>query len=157
MQVLSFNTIEYQVRDEKGMDFTVNIQNKTCTCRRFQEDEIPCGHAVAVIVKRNLNVYEYCASFYKTETLKALYQENVRPLPHRDQWNLPQHLQITVLPQKTTILAGRPKKKGKITPRGIFALKNYKKNQQFKDITFILMPLFKNTIQLAFFSLLRTA
>ena len=117
MQVLLFNTIEYQVCDEKGMDFTVNIQNKTCTCRRFQEDEIPCGHAVAVIAKRNLNVYEYCASFYKTETLKELYQENVRPLPHKDQWNLPQHLQITVLPPKTTIPAGRPKKK-RIRSRG---------------------------------------
>ena len=48
-----------------------------------QEDEIPCGHAVAFIAKRNLNVYDYCASFYKTETLKELYQENVRPLPHK--------------------------------------------------------------------------
>ena len=99
------------------MDFTVNIQNKTCTCRRFQEDEIPCGHTVAVIAKRNLNVYEYCASFYKTETLKALYQENVRPLPHKDQWNLPQHLQITLLRPKITIPAGRPKKK-QIRSRG---------------------------------------
>ncbi|XP_062118783.1 uncharacterized protein LOC133832459 [Humulus lupulus] len=47
--VLPFNPIEYQVRDEKGINFTVNIHNKTCTCNRFQEDEMPCGHAVAVI------------------------------------------------------------------------------------------------------------
>ncbi|XP_062075643.1 uncharacterized protein LOC133779741 [Humulus lupulus] len=78
---------------------------------KFQEDEMSCGHAVAVLAKRNLSVYDYCAKFYRTETLKALYQENVHPLPHKDEWNLPQHLDIMVLPPKTTILAGRPRKK----------------------------------------------
>ncbi|XP_062085757.1 uncharacterized protein LOC133791865 [Humulus lupulus] len=84
-EVLPFNPIEYQVRDEKGTNFTVNIHNRTCTCNRFQEDEMPCGHAVAVIAKRNLGVYDYCAKFYKTETLKAMYEENVHPLPHKDE------------------------------------------------------------------------
>ncbi|XP_062085376.1 uncharacterized protein LOC133791465 [Humulus lupulus] len=104
-EVLPFNTIEYQVRDQKGINFTVNIHNRTCTCNRFQEDEMPCGHAVAVIANRNLSVYDYCAKFYRTETLKALYQENVHPLPHKYEWNLPQHLDIIVLPPKTTIPA----------------------------------------------------
>ncbi|XP_062080857.1 uncharacterized protein LOC133785652 [Humulus lupulus] len=40
---------------------------------KFQKDEMSCGHAVAVIAKRNLGVYDYCAKFYKTETLKTLY------------------------------------------------------------------------------------
>ncbi|XP_062119133.1 uncharacterized protein LOC133832867 [Humulus lupulus] len=109
--VLPFNTIEYQVCDEKGTNFTVNIHNRTCTCNRFQEDKMPCGHAVIVFAKRNLGVYDYCAKFYKTYTLKALYEENVHPLPHKDEWNLPQHLDIVVLPPKATILAGRPRKK----------------------------------------------
>ncbi|XP_062085513.1 uncharacterized protein LOC133791608 [Humulus lupulus] len=65
-KVFPFNPIKYQVRDEKGTNFTVNIHNKTCTCNRFQEDKMPCGHAVAVIAKRNLGVYDYCAKFYKT-------------------------------------------------------------------------------------------
>ncbi|XP_062076064.1 uncharacterized protein LOC133780212 [Humulus lupulus] len=84
---------------------------------KFQEDEMPYGHAVVVIAKRNLSVYDYCAMFYRTETLKALYQENVHPLPHKDEWNLPQHLDIMVLPPKTTIPAGRPRKK-RIRSRG---------------------------------------
>ncbi|XP_062118415.1 uncharacterized protein LOC133832040 [Humulus lupulus] len=78
---------------------------------KFQEDEMPCGHAVTVIAKRNLSVYDYCAKFYRTETLKALYQENVHLLPHKDEWNLPQHLDIMVLPPKATITARRPRKK----------------------------------------------
>ncbi|XP_062085636.1 uncharacterized protein LOC133791735 [Humulus lupulus] len=41
-EVLPFNTIEYQVCDQKGIHFTVNIHNRTCTCNRFQEDEMPC-------------------------------------------------------------------------------------------------------------------
>ncbi|XP_062086110.1 uncharacterized protein LOC133792211 [Humulus lupulus] len=116
-EVLPFNTIEYQVRDEKGTNFIVNIHNRTCTCNRFQEDEMPCEHAVAVIAKRNLGVYDYCAKFYKIETLKALYDENVHPLPHKDEWNLPQHLDMVVLPPKVTIPAGRPRKK-RIRSRG---------------------------------------
>ncbi|XP_062114507.1 uncharacterized protein LOC133825607 [Humulus lupulus] len=84
---------------------------------KFQEDELPCGHAVAVIAKRNLSVYDYCAKFYRTETLKALYQENVHHLPHKDEWNLPQHLDIMVLPPNATIHAGRPRKK-RIRSRG---------------------------------------
>ncbi|XP_062089228.1 uncharacterized protein LOC133795784 [Humulus lupulus] len=115
--VLPFNTIEYQVRDEKGTNFTVNIHNRTCTCNRFQEDEMPCGHAVIVIAKINLGVYDYYAKFYKTETLKALYEVNVHPLPHKDEWNLPQHLDIVVLPPKATIHVGRPRKK-RIRSRG---------------------------------------
>ncbi|XP_062081032.1 uncharacterized protein LOC133785833 [Humulus lupulus] len=116
-EVLPFNPIEYQVRDEKWTNFTVNIHNRTYTCNRFQEDEMPCGHAVAVIAKRNLGVYDYCAKFYKTETLKAMYEENVHPFPHKDEWNLPQHLDIVVLPPKATITAGRPKNK-RIRSRG---------------------------------------
>ncbi|XP_062081228.1 uncharacterized protein LOC133786030 [Humulus lupulus] len=100
-EVLPFNTIEYQVRDQKGINFTVNIHNRT----------------LAVIAKRNLSVYDYCAKFYRTETLKALYQENVHPLPHKDEWNLPQHLDITMLPPNATIPAGRPRKK-QIRSRG---------------------------------------
>ncbi|XP_062088951.1 uncharacterized protein LOC133795520 [Humulus lupulus] len=78
---------------------------------------MPCGHAVAVIAKRNLGVYDYCAKFYKTETLKAMYEENIHPLPHKDEWNLPQHLDIVVLPPKATIPAGRLRKK-RIRSRG---------------------------------------
>ncbi|XP_062108942.1 uncharacterized protein LOC133819656 [Humulus lupulus] len=97
--------IEYQVRDQKEINFTVNLHNRTCTCNVFQEDEMPCGHAVVVIATRNLRVYDYCAKFYKTETLKALYQENVHRLPHKDEWNLPQHLDIVVLPPKAIVPA----------------------------------------------------
>ncbi|XP_062088837.1 uncharacterized protein LOC133795404 [Humulus lupulus] len=65
-EVLPFNTIEYQIRDQKGINFTVNIHDRTCICNRFQEDEILYGHAVAIIAKRNLSVYDYCAKFYRT-------------------------------------------------------------------------------------------
>ncbi|XP_062103045.1 uncharacterized protein LOC133814043 [Humulus lupulus] len=113
-KVFPFNQIEYQVHDEKGINFIVNIQNRRCTCNRFQEYEMPCGHAVAVIAKRNLGVWDYCTKFYKTEMLKALYQENVHHLPHKDEWNLLQHLDIVVLPSKVTTCRKTKKKKNKI-------------------------------------------
>ncbi|XP_062080173.1 uncharacterized protein LOC133784922 [Humulus lupulus] len=110
-EVLSFNPIECQVREEMRVNFTINIQNRTCTCNRFQEDETPCGHAVGVITKRNLKVYDYCVKFYKTKTLKTLYQENIHHLPHKNEWNLLQHLDIVVLSPKATIPTGRPRRK----------------------------------------------
>ncbi|XP_062118614.1 uncharacterized protein LOC133832260 [Humulus lupulus] len=88
---------------------------------------MPCGHAIAVIAMRNLRVYEYCAKFYKIETLKALFEANVHPLPHKDEWNLPQHLDIVVLPPKVAIPVGRPRKKTIRSRREQKVIINYEK------------------------------
>ncbi|XP_050221306.1 uncharacterized protein LOC126671564 [Mercurialis annua] len=40
---------------ERGQKYTVNIKERTCTCKKFEIEEIPCQHAVAVITRGELN------------------------------------------------------------------------------------------------------
>jgi hypothetical protein len=37
-----------QINDRQFF-FTVHLDARTCACTRFQDTDIPCGHAVAVI------------------------------------------------------------------------------------------------------------
>ncbi|GMN75044.1 hypothetical protein TIFTF001_054503 [Ficus carica] len=39
---------EYVVTNNAGQIWIVDMSDRTCTCRRFQVDQIPCPHAMAV-------------------------------------------------------------------------------------------------------------
>ncbi|XP_059288771.1 uncharacterized protein LOC132042170 [Lycium ferocissimum] len=55
----------YTVHDG-GRRFIVCLKNKTCSCRMFQIDEIPCPHAWAVLKKKNLKADDYCSELFKS-------------------------------------------------------------------------------------------
>ncbi|KAL8113473.1 hypothetical protein AgCh_020693 [Apium graveolens] len=67
--------------DEK---WTVNLATKYCTCNRFQMDQLPCAHAIAVLQKVNYNPYEYCSSYYIKQAMLAAYKELVYPVVKKD-------------------------------------------------------------------------
>ncbi|KAM6543462.1 hypothetical protein CsatB_007909 [Cannabis sativa] len=116
-QVEAITTILYQVKVVNKGDFTINLLDKTCTCRRFQQDQIPCAHAIAVFAKRGLKTYDYVADYYKTSTMRATYDTTVHPLPNESEWRLPESLEKIVMPPKTKKTSGRPRKK-RIRSRG---------------------------------------
>ncbi|XP_060169346.1 uncharacterized protein LOC132600295 [Lycium barbarum] len=70
----------YTVHDG-GRRFILNLNSKTCSCRMFQLDEIPCPHAWAVIKKKNLVAEDYCSDLFKPETVLKTYDVPVDPLP----------------------------------------------------------------------------
>ncbi|XP_073119706.1 uncharacterized protein [Henckelia pumila] len=37
----------------------VDLQSKSCTCRKFDIDRIPCSHAIAAAYKANISVYDF--------------------------------------------------------------------------------------------------
>ncbi|KAL5580381.1 hypothetical protein UlMin_012823 [Ulmus minor] len=39
----------------------------TCTCRKFQLDQLPCPHAMVAISQVSANVYGYCSDYYLTK------------------------------------------------------------------------------------------
>ncbi|XP_060961010.1 uncharacterized protein LOC133031509 [Cannabis sativa] len=100
-EVEAITTILYQVKVVDKGDFTINLLDKTCTCRRFQQDQIPCAHAIAVFAKRGLKTYDYVADYYKTSTMRATYDTTVHPLPNESEWRLPESLEKIVMPPKT--------------------------------------------------------
>ena len=110
LQVKPCTTTLFQVI-EANKTYMVNIHERTCSCKRFDIDEVPCCHALAVIAKRHLKCYDYCSKYYKTETMRATYQQTVHPLPNESEWHLPENLDILVLPPKSRKPPGRPRKK----------------------------------------------
>ncbi|KAL5543211.1 hypothetical protein UlMin_010921 [Ulmus minor] len=76
----------FQVTTCTQDQLVVNLGDICCSYRQFQLFGIPCGHALACIYSRNLNVYEYVDSFYKKESYEKTYAPIIYPMPHLDRW-----------------------------------------------------------------------
>ncbi|XP_060183238.1 uncharacterized protein LOC132613214 [Lycium barbarum] len=89
--------------------FTVCLRARTCTCGRFQLDEIPCGHAMAVIVYRHQHGAEYTSAYYSNKNFLDTYAIPVVPLPCESTWDIPRHVkEEIVLPPDGKKPPGRP-------------------------------------------------
>ncbi|KAH6760242.1 hypothetical protein C2S51_017191 [Perilla frutescens var. frutescens] len=66
--------------------YMVDLQNRTCDCREFELDLIPCSHAAAVICCTGAAIYDYVDRYYKAESLVGMYNSVIRGLPHPEQW-----------------------------------------------------------------------
>ncbi|GER46877.1 importin subunit alpha [Striga asiatica] len=60
--------------------FVVDIEKKTCSCNRFQMDELPCPHAICAIRGIHEDPEPYCSKYYYTETMLGTYSEAVYPV-----------------------------------------------------------------------------
>ncbi|XP_060969765.1 uncharacterized protein LOC133036991 [Cannabis sativa] len=104
------NLLVYQVHDN-NRSHIVNLENKTCSCQRFEYDEMPCSHAMAVLSKRNMSCYKYRSYYYTKEAFMTTYEDSILPLGEATSWNIPDLIRnIVVLPPKHKRAAGRPKK-----------------------------------------------
>ncbi|XP_050222281.1 uncharacterized protein LOC126672373 [Mercurialis annua] len=74
---------------EKGQKYTVNMKERTCTCKKFEVEEIPCQHAVAVLNERRIEPYEYCSRYYTKASMLATYSETMYPLEKEEEWIIP--------------------------------------------------------------------
>ncbi|XP_019246403.1 PREDICTED: uncharacterized protein LOC109226055 [Nicotiana attenuata] len=111
MTVLSSTEFLHLVIDGQTRN-VVRLHEKNCTCGRFQLDDIPCPHAMAVIQKFHMDSYKYCSDYYSIEYLLKTYEIPVNPLPDETTWQIPEHVSSqVVLPPKGKIKPGRPKKK----------------------------------------------
>ncbi|XP_060968629.1 uncharacterized protein LOC115713133 [Cannabis sativa] len=79
--------------------------------KKFDYDEMPCSHAMAVLAKRNFSCYKYCSYYYTKEAFMSTYEDSILPLGEATSWNIPEDVKnITVHPPKYKRPAGRPKK-----------------------------------------------
>ncbi|KAH0776148.1 hypothetical protein KY290_007559 [Solanum tuberosum] len=73
---------------------TVDLQRRTCTCRVFDLDKIPCPHAMAALRSQygahfGNQIYEYSSSYYSVEKYIIAYCEEINPVPPEDSWIVP--------------------------------------------------------------------
>ncbi|KAH0755068.1 hypothetical protein KY290_025338 [Solanum tuberosum] len=98
-----------------GRRYIVCLERKESTCGRFQLDEIPCAHAIAVLKDKNVtDMHPYCSDYYKPDTLAKTYEVPMVPMPDKEDWSAPSNVvDETVWPPRYKRLAGRPRKRRK--------------------------------------------
>ncbi|XP_024009607.1 uncharacterized protein LOC112084604 [Eutrema salsugineum] len=57
----------------------VNLIEKTCTCRRFDLEKIPCVHAIAAADRKKLSPISLCHHYYHTSYLQQAYAVSIMP------------------------------------------------------------------------------
>jgi hypothetical protein len=70
------------VRDRatQALVYWVDLECKTCSCRKFQRDLLPCEHAYSLIKAYKLRTTKFIPDFYLTETYQTMYEEEFAPV-----------------------------------------------------------------------------
>ena len=93
-------------------DGQVNLQTKTCTCRKFDLTGLPCTHALAATLSRRINPYSLCSRYYTVDAWLHSYAETIYPVGNEEEWDVPDDISRRIVespPYKPK--AGRPKMK----------------------------------------------
>jgi zinc finger SWIM domain-containing protein 3 len=64
--------------------YVVDLVKKSCACGRFQENCVPCGHAVALIRKLKHQPREYMPAVFSLENYEKTYARNINPVNTAD-------------------------------------------------------------------------
>ncbi|XP_069154370.1 uncharacterized protein [Solanum lycopersicum] len=101
-----------------GIRYIICVERKTCSCGRFQLEEIPCPHAITILKKKNItDVHPYCSDYYKHDALSNTYAIPIEPMLDKREWKAPDSvLEEVVLPPRYKKMSGRPRKKIKKNP-----------------------------------------
>ncbi|XP_022030248.1 uncharacterized protein LOC110931151 [Helianthus annuus] len=104
----------YQVFQVKDVDdVTVDLENKTCTCRKWQLRGYPCKHVCAVAGFLHKNAEDYVDPCYHKETYMRTYEYSIPPLPSEKFWP---KVDYPMDPPPIKKAPGRPKKNRKRDP-----------------------------------------
>jgi hypothetical protein len=64
----------------------VNLEARTCGCKKWDLTGIPCNHAVAAIVKCHQQPEDYVHDFFKKPMYLEAYKNVIYPVPGEDEW-----------------------------------------------------------------------
>ena len=69
-----------------GFRFVVNLQERTCTCRKWQVSGIPCKHALAFITSLSDEPIEkYVGLYYSVEKFGVAYSQLILAMHDKSQ------------------------------------------------------------------------
>ncbi|RVW52246.1 hypothetical protein CK203_077285 [Vitis vinifera] len=75
-----------------GISAQVNLDTRSCTCRQFDLDHIPCAHAIAACRFYNISCYTLCSKYFTTKALLSSYSECIYPTGNEIDWVVPNHI-----------------------------------------------------------------
>ncbi|XP_055822021.1 uncharacterized protein LOC129890504 [Solanum dulcamara] len=110
-RVVETSDYVHTVNDEDTM-FIVFLKTKTCTCMRFQMEEILCSHIWVVLKNEHLVPDPFCSEYYKPKMLLTTYNILIYPLSDRNYWKILDHIENDIVrPSEFKRQPKRPQKK----------------------------------------------
>ncbi|XP_039032820.1 uncharacterized protein LOC120168023 [Hibiscus syriacus] len=99
----------YQVSCGPSNQHYVNIETRTCLCRKCELTGIPCIHAISVIVMNHENPENFLDQCYLVKTQMDIYSHFINPVRGPNQWT-PIETMESILPHTLRRPPGRPHK-----------------------------------------------
>ncbi|RID74972.1 hypothetical protein BRARA_B02045 [Brassica rapa] len=85
----------YEV-EHNSVNYVVDMNEKTCSCRKWQMVGIPCAHAASVIIGKKEKVEAYVNEYYTTQKWRETYKDGIKPVQGMMLW--PRLNRLAVLP-----------------------------------------------------------
>jgi len=95
-----------------GDKFVVNIDEASCTCRKWSITRIPCCHALSAMRFLNIDGKDFISTWYKKSTYEETYASIIYPINGQRVWEVTPYPDILPPPKRS--LPGRPKKKRRL-------------------------------------------
>jgi hypothetical protein len=70
----------------RGRRYTVNLENRTCSCGYFQLAGLPCCHAISAICKCGRVMEDYIDKCYSIIEFKKIYEHCLQPVEGQENW-----------------------------------------------------------------------
>ena len=91
-----------------GRRFVVDVDGRSCGCRKWDVTDIPCCYAISVILHQGGEPKDFLSPYYSKKTWLKSYDHIVYPNPSEEQW--PKSDQLKIEPPKSRVAPGRPRK-----------------------------------------------
>ncbi|KAK2635520.1 hypothetical protein Ddye_030312 [Dipteronia dyeriana] len=85
MRVYPITFYMFHVKDG-GLDRNVDLTTKTCTCKEFDVDQLPCAHALTCIRLWGFSFVDYCSPYYSSAFLATVYSGEIHPFGQPSEW-----------------------------------------------------------------------
>ena len=78
-------------KEKREFRYLVDLEKRTCTCRKWQISGLPCIHALFFITSLRgsaAEIDQYVHEYYSVDKFKATYAENVPSIEAKHQWDI---------------------------------------------------------------------
>jgi hypothetical protein len=77
---------EVKLMTGRKRQYTVSLDNRTCSCGYFQLSGLPCSHAITAIYKCGKVVEDFIHPCYSVEVFKNIYDHCLQPVEGEEMW-----------------------------------------------------------------------
>ncbi|KAH7844045.1 hypothetical protein Vadar_023666 [Vaccinium darrowii] len=99
---------EFEARHIHWGQYSVNLQKRSCSCRRWELTGIPCEHGALVIAMEGRQPEDYVSDWYSKKTFLTSYKHILHPMNGQDMWE--KSGKPPIQPPEFKRQTGRPRK-----------------------------------------------